>query len=370
MKRALVVALLALGCGGAEVGETLPPPGNEAIRELALGARALNSGRLTRAERRLRRAIERAPNLWEAHYDLALVHERRGELEEAAAALAEARRLAPEASAPLFAQATLAARRGELSHAADALRELLGRTPDDRRVRLTLARVLRQDEEYSDALAEVRELLVRDPRDVEALVEIARIDRARGRLEVARLVLEKAREVVAGADEASELRPALLAEIANERGLLELERDDTQAAFEAFEDAIAAQPSFVPARLNMGTVMLYAGNYAGAREQFEAALEVEGEHLGARLGRAVALRGLGEFPRARRAYAQILETHPEQPDALLDLAILKAEFLDERTASRELFRRFLSVAPTDHPGRELAQRYLQDIPAAGETGAQ
>ena len=375
MRAVVFTALVALvACGGTrDTGSTLPPdPG--AVRDLSRGARLLSEGRLTPAARRLTRATTRDPNLWEAHYDLALVHMRRGELAEAEASLAEVRRLAPEAGEPLFAAAHLAVMQGDLSRASSLLGDLLERAPDDRRVRLTLARVQRRDEEFADALTTLRELLVRDPRDVDALVEVGRVYRAQEEYEVARLVLEKARGLVQvreGAGEPDETeRAARLAEIANEHGLLELARDDTQAAFEAFEAAIAAQASFLPARLNMGAVMVRAGNYAGARVQYDAALELAGDNLAAQLGRAVALRGLGEHRQARRAYRRILEAEPEHPDALLDLAILQAEFVDERAQSRETFQRFLDAAPRGHSGRELAERYLQDIPAPGDTGAQ
>ena len=39
-----------------------------------------------------------------------------------------------------------------------------------------------------------------------------------------------------------------------------------------------------------------------------------------------------------------------------------AEFLDQRPQSRELFERFLRVAPSSGRHREMAEQYLRDIP--------
>jgi hypothetical protein len=44
------------------------------------------------------------------------------------------------------------------------------------------------------------------------------------------------------------------------------------------------------------------------------------------------------------------------------LAILYAEFLEQRPAARPYFVRFLELAADDDPHRELAERYLAEIP--------
>jgi hypothetical protein len=61
----------------------------------------------------------------------------------------------------------------------------------------------------------------------------------------------------------------------------------------------------------------------------------------------------------------VLEAAPNHAAALFNLGVLKAEFLDQRPQSRALFQRFLTVAPSDVPQREVAERYLREIPASG-----
>jgi tetratricopeptide (TPR) repeat protein len=117
--------------------------------------------------------------------------------------------------------------------------------------------------------------------------------------------------------------------------------------------------------MNQGSVLLRAGDYRGAETEYRAVLAVDEEHIDARVALGVALRGLGQHPQARREYDRVLETTPNHPAALFNLAVLMAEFLDQRPQSREYFERFLRVAPSDSPQREMAERYLQEIPASG-----
>jgi tetratricopeptide (TPR) repeat protein len=97
--------------------------------------------------------------------------------------------------------------------------------------------------------------------------------------------------------------------------------------------------------------------------EYEAVLEIDPDHVDARVALGIALRGQGEHRKARRHYKRVLDLRPNHPDALFNLAVLQAEFLDKRTESRQLFQRFLEAAPSNHDKRERAERYLKEIPA-------
>ncbi|MEM1414452.1 MAG: tetratricopeptide repeat protein, partial [Myxococcota bacterium] len=229
---------------------------------------------------------------------------------------------------------------------------------------------LRAQERWNDALAQAREVLVREPGNARALLVVARIYRAREAYDIAKLVLQKALALVPEDD------ARLRAEVYDDEGLLELARGDTQAAFEAFRQAIAADARYAPAQMNMGSVLLHAGDFAGARAQYEAVLRADPSSLEAKVALAIARRGQGDHRVARRLYREVLDEAPNHPDALLDYAILRADFLDEREDSVATFEAFLAAAPRRHPGRELAERYLVEIrsmadaPAADEAWAE
>lgn len=364
----LLVLVLAMACGGGNQGTQhteLPPANPEAVREMVAAVRLMNRGPRfhRRARTRLQRAIQIDPQLWEAHYNLGVLERAAGDLPAASAAFDAALAIDPNASEPLLAAAEVAYSRGDRSAAADRLQSLVQRDDAPLDARIALAVIYREDERWDGALEQAREVLVRDPSNVRALLEIGRVYRAREQHDVSRLVLDKALQLL------EDDQAALRAQVMNERGLLELDRGDTQAAFEAFEGAVAVDASFKPARLNMGSVLLRAGDYAGAAAQYQAVLQTDDEDLDARVAYAIALRGQGEHRQARREYERVLRANPEHPDALFDLAVLRAEFLDQRPQSREQFQEFLRVAPRRHPARERAEQYLQEIPAPARPGA-
>ena len=358
----LVLSVLG-GCGGANTEGAaqveLPPANPEAVRRYTSGNRALSRGKIRRARSQYRRALEIDENLWEAHYNLGVLERRAGNLEEAKAQFDAALSIQPYARETLLAAAEVEYALENASAAVDRLKTLLEHHPDDADARVSLAVLLREEERWSDALEQAREVLIRDPGQIRALLEVGRVYRAQEQWDVSQLVLEKA---LALTDEGE---GTIRAEILTERGLLELSRGDTQAAFDAFESAITANADYHPARMNMGSVLLRAGDYAGARAQYEAVLERDAEDLAARVGLGVSLRGLGEHQQAKRQFDRVLRANPQHPDALFDLGILQAEFLNQRTRARRTFERYLSSAPRRHPGRERAEQYLREIPAPG-----
>jgi tetratricopeptide (TPR) repeat protein len=357
----LLGLLAAVGCGGASGGGAtttaraeLPPVDPEALRAFQAGVRAMQGD--SRAERRRARerfeeAIRIDPNLWEAHFDLGVLQRREGELREAAASFEAARAIQPASGEVLAALAETRYALGERDAAADLLRTYVAQHPESIPVRVALTTLLRERGDHDGALSQAREVLIRDPRNVRALAEIGRIYRAREQYDVAELVIRKAVEIEDGAD------------LHNDLGLVELARGDTQAAFEEFQRAIALDPRFAPAHLNQGSVLMHAGDYAGAATEYRAVLAVDAGDLDARVALGAALRGQGEHAQARREYEQVLEAAPNHAAALFNLAVVLAEFLDERPRARELFVRFLAVAPSGGTFRETAERYLVEIPA-------
>jgi tetratricopeptide (TPR) repeat protein len=364
--RLCAVLLFVVACGGAQTQTNeLPPANPEAVREYNAATRLLSrrgARAASRARTRLERAVELDPNLWEARYDLGVVQRRAGELEQARASFEAAIAVQPSAPEPRLAAAEVAYELGDRSAAARQLRALVEGHPGNLEARVALAVVLREDESWDDALAQAREVLVRDPTSTRALLEIGRVYRARELFDVSRLVLQKALDL------ADEGNTTLRAEILSEQGLLELARGDTQAAFAAFELAIASEAAFAPARMNMGAVLLRAGDFAGAKTQYEAVLGNDEANIDARIGLGIAFRGEGDHSSARQNYQRVLDADERHPDALFNMAVLQADFLDQRPAARAKFVRYLSLAPRNHPGREEAERYVREIPDPAAPG--
>jgi len=360
-------APVVVGCGGSssDVETTpteLPPADPAAVRAFRAGNRLMSRGGNRadlRALRRFQEAVEIDPYLWEAYYNMGVLHRRRGEMREAITALNEARRIQPGAREPLLALAEVQYALGERDEAISLLDVFVDVDPDAVEVRVAYATMLRERGRYDDALEQAREALIRDSSNVKALIEIGRVYRANEQYDVADLVFRKALDLTEEDDGAG--RGA----IHNDLGLVSLARGDTQAAFLQFEQAVQLDTQNKGAHMNQGSVLLLAGDWMGATTHFEAVLSIDDDDLDARVALGICQRGQGNHRQARRAYERVLDDAPNHPAALFNLAVLKAEFLNQRPQSRELFERFLRVAPSDVPQREMAERYLQEIPASG-----
>ncbi len=358
----LASSILALaGCGGAatETTVTTTPTASaaidpEAVREFQAGVREMEHTSRA-ADRRAREHFEAAlavdAGLWEAHYQLGVLDRRAGDLQAAATQFDTAHTTAPDAEEVLVALAEVRHALGDAGAAADLLRAYVAAHPDEIPARVSLATILRERQDYDGALEQAREVLIRQPASARALAEVGRVYRAREQYDVAELVIRKALDL----GDTAELR--------NDLGLVQLGRGDTQAAFEEFDRAIALDASYAPAHLNQGSVLLHAGDYAGAAAHYQAVLDADPDNLDARVALGIALRGQGHNEEARRAYQAVLDAQPTHAAALYDMGVLLAEFLDDRPHARELFQRYLEVAPSGAPQRQTAQNYVQDIGA-------
>jgi cytochrome c-type biogenesis protein CcmH/NrfG len=120
----------------------------------------------------------------------------------------------------------------------------------------------------------------------------------------------------------------------------------------------------------MGTVLLRAGIYDRAEREFRAVQAIEPDDDAAILGLAAAVRGLGSrdntgrYVEAEKLLKSLLDRKPHHVAAQLNLAVLYADFLNERDRAKPLFEAFLDDAPKNEPGRAVAEKWLADNKAA------
>src|SRR6185312_9490730 len=150
---------------------------------------------------------------------------------------------------------------------------------------------------------------------------------------------------------------------------IQLQNGDDALAFQSFLKASQEDPRDTTARLNMGGVLLHAGAYARAEEQYRATLQVSPDDLEAQIGLAAALRGEADqksgskLEEARTILSKVLERDPHNIAALFNVGVLYADFLKRPNEAAPLFRRFLSEAPSDHPSRAEAEKFLAGVVA-------
>lgn len=347
-------------CGGAKAaapkGATtlaLPPANPMAVGKMVQGVQAAKDGQRERAGSLLKEAIALDANLWEARYDLGAILGNEGDLAGAEEQLALAAKLAPDSQDVAVALAEVRRRRGQQKEAADGLADFVQDHPNAVDARTLFVASLRESGQIDRAIAEAREVLVRKPADASALAELSLSHLAKGEKEAAALLAKQALDSSPNSAVAHRAT-----------GLLDLANGDDAEAFAEFRKAAEADPHDTTSRLNMGVVLLKAGAYAKAEEQYREILKVSPDDTQAEVGLAAALRGAADaahpqrLEEARALLEKVLAADPHETSALFNLGVLYADFLKRPAYAAPYFKRFLSDAPSDHPLRADAEKYM------------
>ncbi len=96
-------------------------------------------------------------------------------------------------------------------------------------------------------------------------------------------------------------------------GLIRSDEDDQKAAIEEFRAALALDPAFVPARVNLGYALLAAKDVAGARTEFAEVRRRDPRNVFALEGFAEIALSEGKADEAVALYAQAAENAPVDP---------------------------------------------------------
>jgi len=190
------------------------------------------------------------------------------------------------------------------------LRGRLGRG-DGVALRVGLAEVLLGAAKFDAAEEECKKALKVDEKSIPAMVALSNAYAGRKRYELARMVLENARQV-------DELDPAVW----NRLGFVELALGNRPQAIENFRIAASLRPDYPEAHANYGAILADADDFAGAAQELEQAVKYAPGSAGAWLDLGNARRGLQEFERSEAAYRKALELDPAMNDARFNLAVL------------------------------------------------
>ena len=144
-------------------------------------------------------------------------------------------------------------------------------------------------------------------------------------------------------------------------------------AIRIYRQLVSEQSDLVPARVNLGILLLGAGDSAAALEQFDQVLEKQPDHWAAQVNRAAALVALNRLPEARQAYEKALAQQPNHAATHLAYAkILSTSNAVDAALAEQHLRRALEIDPTLQEAMLLLAAVLEERAAkeGGQPGQQ
>ncbi|MGH8772077.1 MAG: tetratricopeptide repeat protein, partial [Burkholderiales bacterium] len=123
-----------------------------------------------------------------------------------------------------------------------------------------------------------------------------------------------------------------------------LESKDTDAALLAYERAVAVDPAFLDAQINMGWLLHEAGRFAEAERVYRDAIKACGQAPMLLYNLGVLLDDMGRKMEATETYEAALRGDPDMADCHYNLALLCEELKKPKDAIRHMaqYRRLIA----------------------------
>lgn len=257
------------------------------------------------------RAFAMDSRLGFAAYNAGVIYERMGDVIRARDAYARALKVTADFEPASQNLTRLRLRSGRAEEAEADLRARIAGYPDRLGLRNQLVEVLITTGRLDSAELEARKILKADEHNIPAMVNLAMAYYAKKRYELAKMVLENARQVDPGE-----------AVVWNKLGFVEVALGNRPQAFEDFKKAAALRPDYPEAQINYGAMLVDAEDFAGATKVLELAIKFAPNNAQAHLDLGNAYRGSRQFERAQREYEKAQLLDPKLVDAQYNLGVL------------------------------------------------
>jgi tetratricopeptide (TPR) repeat protein len=283
-----------------------------------------------------RRVVEEDGRFAEGWYNLGVLAERQGRVDEAVGHYQRALSEKPTLRQAAENLAVITQNRGDVKGAVRIYHSILDVYPDDAGARARLAEIYRQNGELDRALELAREALMREARTPSAYKVMMRVYVERRQFPAAQLVALKL-------DEADPERHHVL-------GLVRLEEGDPVLARVLFKKAVEVAPSYLPSHVALAALALKNEEYAAAEQHLRRVLQADGKNAEALLNLGLALRGQGKPDDALAAYAEAEKVNPKLKALPFVRGVVMAEGKGDPDKALALYRQFVQSAGSDVPG--------------------
>jgi tetratricopeptide (TPR) repeat protein len=270
--------------------------------------------------------------LAEADYDLGVIAERQGRLDEAAAHYKSALSKKPSLKAAAENLAVLAENKGDTDGALATYAAIAQKFPDDAPSRAHIAMLLQKGGDDERALQYAREALIRDPRSYPAQKAMMFAYYDKKQVAMARLVALRALKVN---DADPDLYYAL--------GLMLLAEKQEEKARIQFNKALGVRPEFVPAHMMLAKLALKDEDYAGTQGHLQRVLQADPNNADAHLDLGVSYKGMGQFDKALMEYDAAERLNPKLAAIYLNRGIILHRYKNAPEKGLALYKKYLEL---------------------------
>jgi tetratricopeptide (TPR) repeat protein len=275
-----------------------------AAKDNSLGNALAAEGKASEAAFCYRRALERQPDLAEAHYNLGALLEKQGALEEAVTSYRRAIELKPDFAEAHYNLGGLREKQGSLAEAVACYRRAVELKPGFAEAHNNLALVLRAQNQLDDAAACFRRALELKPDFAEAHNNLALVLTEQNQFDLAAACCRRALE----------LKPDF-AQAHNNLGLVLHEQNRLEEAAACYRRALELKPDFAQAHNNLGLVLRDQNQLEEAAACFRRALELKPDFAQAHKNLALVLQEQNLLEEATACYRRALALKPDFAEA-------------------------------------------------------
>jgi tetratricopeptide (TPR) repeat protein len=340
-----------------------PEPGALELFQAALAAFA--AGDYDASRKGFEQVVAKAPQSLNAQFNLGLIAERQGRLQDAQAAYEKVLSVAANHQPSLLNLGRLYRLQDRFADAIKLYEKALEAPGHEHDVallnNLTVAYRLAGRFELAEATA--RRVLARSKDNPEAYKNLALIYYDQGQYRLAEVVSANARKL-------AENDPGVY----NNLGMIYLKLNDRSRALAQFQKAVSLDQRFAPGYLNIGAMALAYRDYVGAERAFGKAVELDSTSYEGHLYYAYALDGQkGRDPKkgiaAGEAFEKVLTLRPEQPDAVCGAGWAYAADKAGWDKALDFLERCKGLPSTSAQDKQMIGAKVQGIQAMKKNGA-
>jgi tetratricopeptide (TPR) repeat protein len=294
-------------------------------------------------------SAQASPGFAEPMFNLGLLYQRQGKVDEATAAYTEALRRKPSLTPAIANLAGLEIAQGRAPAAQAMLLEATHKYPHDAGIRARLAEVYLALGDLPAAKSSAKDALTRDPKNGVAYRVLMEIAQRQGDDEMVRLLALRAQK-------ANPEDPATPYQL----GRLYEKHKQTEKAVAQYRASLALDPNYPPSLTALAGLAVAQGDYVAAETYLRRVLQTDSRACGAHLDLGVCEKAMGHPDQALVEYQTALSCDSKLYMAHYNRALVYHRVKSDWATAIDEYRKFITQSPQPLPGDHQAFAGLQE----------